>query len=50
MKLSKIAQAAIGIYLLLPGPEDVAAGGITAGPSAVLGAALVASAFGVKLW
>ena len=49
MKLEKIAQAIIGIYLVLPGPEDAATGGATVIPSAILGAALVADAFGVKL-
>ena len=49
MKLEKIAQAAIGLYLVLPGIEDVATGGATVAPSAILGAALVADAFGVKL-
>jgi hypothetical protein len=49
MKLEKMAQAALGIYLILPGPEDVGTGGLTIGPSAALGAILIADAFGVKL-
>lgn len=50
MKLMKIAEAAVGLYLLLPMPEDVATGGLTLAPSAAIGAALLADAFGVKLW
>lgn len=50
MKIEKMAQAAVGIYLILPGPEDFGTGGATIAPSAILGAALVADAFGVKLW
>lgn len=49
MKLEKMAEAALGIYLILPSVEDAATGGLTLAPSAVLGAALVADAFGVKL-
>lgn len=49
MKMEKMAQAAIGLYLILPGPEDWSTGGLTLGPSAALGALLVADAFGVKL-
>jgi hypothetical protein len=49
MKLEKMAQAALGVYLILPGVEDVAMGGITAPSSALLGAALIADAFNVKL-
>ena len=49
MKLEKIAEALIGGYLLLPGPEDVATGGVSLVPSAALGAILLADAFGVKL-
>ena len=50
MKLEKIAEAAIGTYLLLPGAEDVATGGLTLAPSALIGGYLLADAFGVKLW
>lgn len=50
MKIEKMAQAALGIYLILPGPEDWPSGGATVAPSAVLGAALIADAFGVKIW
>lgn len=48
MKLWKVAEAALGVYLILPSLEDVATGGLTVAPSAVLGAALVADAFGIK--
>lgn len=50
MQIEKMAQAALGIYLILPGPEDAATAGATIAPSAILGAALVADAFGVKIW
>jgi len=49
MKFEKIAEAALGMYLILPGLEDFGTAGATLAPSAVLGAALVADAFGVKL-
>lgn len=49
MKFEKMVEAALGLYLMLPGPEDVATGGLSLAPSAVLGAALVADAFGVKI-
>lgn len=49
MNLGKIAEGALGLYLMLPGPEDAGTGGATLIPSAVLGAALVAHAFGMKL-
>lgn len=49
MKLEKVAEAALGLYLILPGPEDWATAGTTIGPSAALGALLVADAFGVRL-
>jgi len=50
MKLEKIAQAAVGLYLILPGPEDwTPVAPATIPISAALGAALVAEAFGVKL-
>jgi len=45
----KVAEGAIGLYLLLPSVEDVATGGVTLIPSAALGAYLLADAFGVKL-
>lgn len=50
MKIEKIAEAVIGGYLMIPGPEDLATGGLTIGPSAAVGAILLADAFGVKLW
>jgi len=49
MKIEKMVQAALGIYLVLPGPEDVATGGLSLGPSAAIGALLIADAFGVSL-
>lgn len=49
MKIEKIAQAALGVYLILPSVEDAATGGLTLAPSAALGALLVADAFGVKI-
>ena len=49
MNWGKIAQGAIGLYLILPGPEDAATGGTTLIPSAALGAVLLADAFGVKI-
>ena len=49
MNWKKVAEGVIGLYLVLPGPEDVATGGITLAPSAALGAVLLADAFGVKL-
>ena len=49
MKITQLLEAALGAYLILPGPEDFATGGTTALPSAILGAALVAHAFGMKL-
>jgi hypothetical protein len=49
MKLSKIAQGVVGLYLILPGPEDALTGGATLAPSAVIGAALLLNAFGVKM-
>lgn len=49
MKLGKIVQGAIGLYLIAPGLEDIATGGATLAPSAIVGAALLANAFGVKL-
>lgn len=50
MKFEKMAEAALGLYLMLPGPEDwTPLAPATVPASAVLGAALVADAFGVKL-
>ncbi len=49
MNLWKLGEAALGVYLILPGPEDVATGGLTFGPSALVGAGLVLHAFGAKL-
>lgn len=49
MNWGKLAEGAIGIYLLLPGPEDIVTGGVTFGPSALLGAILLADSFGIDL-
>jgi hypothetical protein len=49
MKIEKVLQALLGLYLILPGPEDLATGGTTIAPSAALGALLVADAFGVEM-
>ncbi|GAJ24479.1 unnamed protein product [marine sediment metagenome] len=43
----KLIEGAIGLYLFLPGAEDVATGGTTLIPSAAVGAALLLHAFGV---
>lgn len=48
-QIGKVAEGAIGLYLILPGPEDAATGGATIIPSAIVGAALLAHAAGVKL-
>jgi len=49
MKIEKIVQAGIGLYLMLPGLEDAASSGITLGPSVAVGGLLLANAFGVKI-
>jgi len=49
MKIERIAEAALGAYLILPSIEDAATGGATLAPSAIVGAALIADAFGVKI-
>jgi len=49
MKLDKMIEAGIGLYLLLPMPEDIATGGATLAPSAAIGGLLLADAFGVKI-
>lgn len=49
MKLERMIEAAVGIYLVLPMPEDAATGGLTLGPSAAIGALMIADAFGFKL-
>ena len=46
----RIAEALVGGYLMLPGPEDAATLGVTALPSATIGGIMIADAFGVKLW
>jgi len=47
MKIEKILEIGIGLYLILPSVEDVATGGATLAPSAVVGAALLADGFGI---
>lgn len=47
--IARIIEGGIGLYLLLPSVEDVASGGVTLLPSAAVGAAMLAHAFGFKL-
>lgn len=47
--LWRIAEAGLGLYLFLPSVEDVASGGFTLLPSGIVGAAMMAHAFGFKL-
>jgi hypothetical protein len=47
MNWGKVVEGAIGLYLILPGPEDIISGGTTIAPSALLGIALLADAFGI---
>jgi len=49
MKIEKIIEGAVGLYLVLPSIEDVATGGATLAPSVAVGLVLLADAFGVKL-
>lgn len=50
MKIEKMAQAAVGLYLIIPGPEDWGPQGVATIPaSAALGVVLLADAFGVKI-
>jgi len=49
VNLWKLAEGAVGLYLIAPGPEDFGSLGATALPSAALGAILLADAFGVKI-
>lgn len=49
MNWGKVAEGAIGLYLVLPSVEDFATGGLTLAPSMALGAILLADAFGLKL-
>jgi hypothetical protein len=49
MKLERILEAALGVYLVLPMPEDAATGGLSIIPSAGIGALLIADAFGLKI-
>lgn len=42
----KLAEAGIGVYLMLPGLEDVATGGTTIAPSFYLGLGMVMHALG----
>lgn len=45
----RIIEGGIGLYLILPSIEDAATGGLTIAPSAVIGGAMLAHAFGFKL-
>lgn len=47
--LWRIAEAGLGIYLILPSFEDMATGGTTIAPSALIGGAMLAHAFGFEL-
>ncbi len=49
MPWGRIIEGAIGLYLILPSVEDIASGGTTLIPSAAIGAAMLAHAFGFKL-
>ena len=44
----KLIEAGLGIYLMLPGLEDVATGGTTIAPSFVLGLGMFLHAIGRK--
>lgn len=48
MQINKIVEGAIGLYLILPGIEDAATGGVTLAPSVLLGSYLLADAFGIR--
>lgn len=47
MNWGKLAEGAIGLYLILPGPEDVVTGLATVAPSAAVGSALLLDSFGI---
>ena len=49
MNWGKVAEGLIGLYLILPGPEDVATGGVSLLPSAAIGGYMLLDAFGIKL-
>lgn len=49
MKLGKIVEGALGVFLMLPGPEDVATGGLALGPSFLLGSILLLDAVGIRM-
>jgi len=49
MNWGKLAEGVIGLYLFLPSIEDVASGGTTLLPSAMIGGAMMAHAFGFKM-
>lgn len=50
MKIEKLLEIGAGVYLTVIGPEDIALGGSTIIPSALIGGLLIADGFGVKLW
>lgn len=47
--LERVIEGGLGLYLFLPSVEDVATGGLTLIPSAAVGAAMLAHAFGFKM-
>lgn len=47
--LTRLVQIGIGAYLMLPGVEDAATGGLTLAPSFLFGLALLADGVGFKL-
>jgi len=49
VKLTKLAEVALGAYLFIPGIEDFASGGATLLPSSALGLYLMADGLGWKL-
>lgn len=44
--VERVIEGGIGLYLFLPSVEDFATGGITLVPSAIVGAGMMAHAFG----
>lgn len=45
----RLVEGGIGLYLFLPSIEDAATGGLTLIPSAVIGAGMMAHAFGFSI-
>lgn len=46
--IGRLVEGAIGIYLMLPGPEDVGTGGLTIAPSFILGTGMLLHAISGK--